>query len=51
MGTTVKGKEQVIKRYFNSWIVPNFKILRILSVKMLAIVNVIVQFIGIKLKL
>ena len=25
MGTTVKGKEQVIKRYFNSWIVPNFK--------------------------
>lgn len=25
MGTTVKGKAQVIKRYFNSWIVPNFK--------------------------
>lgn len=22
---TVKSKEQVIKRYFNSWIVPNFK--------------------------
>ena len=22
---TVKSKEQVIKRYFNSWIIPNFK--------------------------
>ena len=51
MGTTVKGKEQVIKDILTRGLFQTLKILRILSVKMLAIVNVIVQFIGIKLKL